>query len=437
MSEQPKSMLSEQNVIGSLLINNESINDICDILQPEMFYNSLLGKAYESCVKAFRENKPFDMVTMIEYIKENSNADEATIFEVIKECTQVTATSSNIRLYAESVINYYIPRLCQVRMQEVQKHPETAMQIIQDLNKLTLDITQNTGIDYHSVSEIADMYSGQYFKEKEGKRLQIGIKCLDEAIGDLEGGDVFVIGARPAVGKSALAMQILNGLARNGNKIGYFNLEMTEKQIFERFIANESGIGLTRIRRAIKFLNDEEEKYNKAVDILRQKDRIIISSGSKTTNRIRSITQKEQFDAIVIDYLQLILPSGRYRGNRVTEVGEISHALKAIATDMGIPVILLAQLNREIEGRNIKKPQMSDLRESGDIENDASIILFLWNEDEDDRSKKGYVVAKQRQGETSEGKLIFNGDLMKFYGEDEFVDVTPSLDLDIPFDIGE
>jgi replicative DNA helicase len=207
---------------------------------------------------------------------------------------------------------------------------------------------------------------------------------------------------------------------------------MTEKQVFERFVATESGIGLTRIRRAIRFMNDEEEKYNNACKHLMEKDRIIIPTGSKTVSEIRAITQKEEFDIIVVDYLQLVKPSGKYRGNRFAEVGEISHGLKAIGVDFKIPVVVLTQLNRQSEGKATKEPSMAEIRESGDIEQDASVILLLWNTDDEDRSKKGYKFDKNRQGTLKKGNLTFDGDRMKFYGEEDFVPASMS-DLEIPF----
>lgn len=426
--------LAEKSIIGALLINQEAISEVCDYLRPEMFKNSVLGCAYEGCLNSYQNGRVFDAVTVAQNLKEASfGFDEQDAFEIVKECALSTATSTNIKEHARVVVDDYIPRLCNERMKDIQNHPELATQMILDLNKQVLDITQSSGKGSLSVPDIVSAHKDEYFREKVGKRLKMDIDCLDEITGDLEAGDIFVIGARPAVGKSALALQILNGLSHNGNKIGYFNLEMTEKQVFERMVASESGIGLTRIRRAVRFLNDEEEKYTKACERLSDKSKIYVSTGSKTSNQIRSEVEREHFDAIVIDYLQLIKPSGIYGGNRQAEVGYISHSLKAIAVDFKIPIILLSQLNRESEGTATKKPKMSELRESGDIENDASIILLLWNKDEDDRTKKGYCFSKNRQGNLGEGELIFNGDLMKFYGENDFIDITPSMELDIPF----
>ena len=147
--------------------------------------------------------------------------------------------------------------------------------------------------------------------------------------------------------------------------------------------------------------------------MLEKKESIVVTTGSQTIATIRNECKNKGYDLVIIDYLQLIKPEGRYRGNRFAEVGEISHAIKALATDLEMPVVVLSQLNRASVGREDKEPSMSELRESGDIEQDASEILLLWNIDEDGR-RKGCKIEKNRQGKTGRVEMIFNGDLMKF-----------------------
>ncbi len=171
---------------------------------------------------------------------------------------------------------------------------------------------------------------------------------------------------------------------------------------------------MTRIRRAVKFLGDEEKRFKKANDALAGRSNIVISTGAKTVSEIRAESRHMGFDVIVIDYLQLIRSDTFYRGNRVAEVGAISKAIKALAMELQIPIILLSQLNRASEGRETREPSMSELRESGDIEQDASVIILLWNMSEDDRSKKGCKIEKNRQGETGKMELRFDGDQMRF-----------------------
>jgi len=423
--------VAEQQIIGALLINENAIDEISDTLTPDMFYNKILGTAYGVCLKARANKEQYDLITLCNDVESQIGATEISVQETLMECAKSTVTSVAITKHADTVKRDYANRKIQVSLMNIQNHPESAIEAITKLNEEITGIVDPPK-PYDSLAAITERNKDKYFRERETKELKTGIESFDEVLGEFEPGDLIVIGARPAVGKSAIAAQIVNNLSHKGAKIGYFNLEMTEKQVFERFVATESGIGMTRIRRALRFMNDEEEKYTEACNRLTKKDKIIIPTGSKTVNEIRTITQKEEFDVIVIDYLQLVKSSGKYRGNRFAEVGEISHGLKAIGVDFKIPVIVLTQLNRQSEGKLNKEPSMAEIRESGDIEQDASVILLLWNTDDEDRSKKGYKFDKNRQGTLKKGNLIFDGDRMKFYDEDDFVPSSVS-DLEIPF----
>ena len=182
-------------------------------------------------------------------------------------------------------------------------------------------------------------------------------------------------------------------------------------------MAARSGIEITRIRRATRFLEGEKEVFDSANDYLMNVKDIVISTGSKRISDIKAECKGQNFGVIVIDYMQLVKSDGSYRGNRYAEVGQISHSVKALAMELNIPIIALCQLNRAVEGRESKEPSMSDLRESGDFEQDASTILLLWNTDADDRSKKCIKVEKQRQGKNGRVNLDFDGNRMKFMEE--------------------
>ena len=430
-----ESVKAEEQVIGSLLINPESISEIIDDLAPEMFYNKILSKAYKICIKSAEEGDPFDITSICLDLGHETEADEQTIQECMIGCFNAVTTSTAIKKHSDTVKRCYANRLIYSKMQTILTNPAGAIEDILGLGDEVEGLVAKKE-SYENLSAIAKKYQDQYFCDKPTTGITIGIKSIDECIGELEGGDVIVIGARPAVGKSAFALQMVRHVAKQGKKIGYFNLEMTKKQVFERFVAIESGIGLTRIRRAIRFMNDEKEKYDQAIKTFEDDKNIYIPTGSKTIADLRMIHSREKFDIIVVDYLQLIKPGNRYKGNRFAEVGKISHDLKALATDFDIPIVLLSQLNRVSEGKADKEPSMSELRESGDIEQDASIIMFLWNKDEEDRTKKGWKIDKNRQGTLKKGDLIFDGDRMKFIDEmdEEFHDID-SFNFDIPFDI--
>ena len=275
---------------------------------------------------------------------------------------------------------------------------------------------ENDTVKIHALNEIVDSISDGYFKEPDTEPLYTGLEKLDNTLGGLEGGDMIVIGARPAVGKSAFVTQIAINLADRKKKIAFYNLEMSDKQVYERLLSRKSRIGLNRIRRARSFLGDEKDRFDKANQELK-KSTLFIRSGAVTVSQIRNECRHLDLDCIVIDYIQLLRSDIHYQ-SRANEVGAISKAIKALAMELNIPIIALSQLNRVSEMRQDKVPTMGELREAGDIEQDASIILLMWNIVDD---KKGLKVEKNRQGILSTEVLRFDGDNMQFIETDESI----------------
>lgn len=411
-------LLAEQNVIGSLLLDPESIGKVQG-LEPEMFGSELYGRIYLEFLRGYENGYAVNAVVLAAKI---TDFPADMVQKEIRACLEKTLTSVEIGSYADIVRSEYrAGRLNQI-LQSVKPEPgsvdQQAGELINDLEAL-LDGRESQS---KTLAEIARENKGRYFKDNEASRIYIGFPGLDDILGGLEGGDMIVIGARPGVGKSAFVTQVTTSLARSGKRVGFYNLEMQEKQVYERFVVAESGIGLTRLRRAVRFLGDEEERFRRANEVLEKEDRIVITTGSKAMSEIRSESRHMGYDVIVIDYLQLLRADKTYRGNRYAEVGAISKAIKALAMELNIPVISLSQLNRVSEARDTKEPTMSELREAGDIEQDASVILLMWNLSRNDPSRKGIKVEKQRQGRTGKLTLRFNGDLMKFEESGESVE---------------
>lgn len=410
-------LLAEQNVIGSLLLDPQSIERIK--LEPEMFGNALYGRMFLEFLRGYENRYAVNAVVLAAKITDYP-AD--VVQSEIRRCFDNTLTSAQIESYADIVSREYRAGKLNQILQSVKPDPEKvdeqAGELISDLEAL-VDGKENKS---KTLAEIAKENKDRYFCEKAKDKIYIGFDKLDDLLGGLEGGDMIVIGARPAVGKSAFVTQITSYLGKHGKRVGFYNLEMQESQVYERFVVAESGIGLTRLRRAVKFLGDEEERFRKANETLEKAEQVVISTGSKSVSEIRAESRHMKYDVIVIDYLQLLKADSHYRGNRFSEVGAISRAIKSLAMELNIPIVALSQLNRTSELRDTKEPTMSELREAGDIEQDASVIMLLWNTDENDRSKKAIKVEKQRQGRTGKVPLNFNGDLMRFEESDGFED---------------
>ena len=430
------SYLAEENIIGSLLIDKNCMDEIYGMLSADMFTSELLGRMYLEFQRGYDNRYEVNPAVIIQKIA-GDQIPEHIVIEEIKNCTVNTQTSATVKSYAEVILNEYKARRLDgiIRMIKVSPNDVNGQigRIIESLEALQ----DGKSAASKTLSEITKENKGKYFLDNEAEKTYIGFTGLDDMLGGLEGGDMIVIGARPAVGKSAFVTQITSYLAECGKKVGFYNLEMQEKQVYERFVVSQSGIGLTRLRRAKKFLGDEKERFDKANEILEKRENIVITTGSKAVSEIRSESRHMGYDIIIIDYLQLLKSDKEYRGNRYAEVGAISKAIKALAMELNIPIIALSQLNRVSEARDTKEPTMAELREAGDIEQDASVIMLLWNLYQDDKSKKGCKVEKQRQGQTGSVVLNFNGDMMRFEETGESVkdakEFAKAADDDCPF----
>ena len=407
------SYAAEQNVIGSILLRNECLPEI-EFLQPEMFEFDVYGRMYYICKTLIQNGEAADIPTLVDRLTFSTNLPYDVAQQRVAECIKATGTSLTVKQYARSVYKAHRARVFRKAINNATGDEETLEDEIQALTEVLDGLRISAESGSKPLPQIVKENKGNYFINNEKPKIMMGLPRLDDLLGGLEGGDLILIGARPAVGKSAFASQITSHFAEIGKKVGYFNLEMQEKQVYERFIAARSGIELTRIRRAICFQNDEEKRYNEANDYLMTQSNIVVSTGAKRISEIRLDAKRQMYDVIIIDYMQLVKPDRTYGSNRYAEVGAISHAVKELAMEMNIPVIGLCQLNRVSEAREDKEPTMAELRESGDFEQDASVIMLLWNTDKEDRSQKCLKVDKSRQGKTGKIDLLFDGNRMKF-----------------------
>lgn len=418
-------MNAEKQIIGSLLLDQTRIEDM-HLINSEMFTDTYLSEIFSLYEHA--DGKEINQLVIVSRL-ETSVFHREAIIRLLGEVVCEHDAGISDKSCCETIYNAYRVR----KFEEFLNHTQVTSQNIDatiDDFKSTLDgLTKQPEVKAKTISDLTE-YKSQYFIDRAGKKqFNLGFPKIDKAIGGLDDGDVIIIAARPAVGKSAFALQMIRKFGRDGYKVGYFNLEMAEKQIYERSIAAVSGIDMTRIRLATTFLNDEKEKFDKGNEILSKETNVMTLTGSYTIQKIRTEQKQHEFDLIVIDYLQLIQSTSR-RQNRATEVGDISRGIKAIATDFQIPVIALSQLNRASEQNKDKEPTMSELRESGDIEQDATVILMLWNPNPEDLTEKKIKVEKSRNGYTEKETLYFDGKHMTF----STLDIRSSDDDDPPFD---
>lgn len=404
---------AEQNVIGALFLDSTGMDRVYRLLSAEMFEDALLGRMYLEFQRAYDNHYQISPAVMIQKLS-GGDIPVQVIMEAIKSSALNVVTGAVIKSDAMAVANAWKARRLGKILNSVKVTPDGVEGQISALITSLEGLKDGRDTPAKSLPDIVRENQGKYFTDRGPAGILTGLPKLDELLGGLEGGDVIVVGARPAVGKSAFVTQLATNFERQGKRVGFYNLEMQEKQVYERFISSQSGIGLTRLRRARHFLGDEKERFELANEVLEKKENIIISTGSRTVSGIRGESRHMGYDAIIIDYMQLLQAEKEYRGNRAAEVGAVSKGLKALAMELNVPVIALSQINRASEMRETKEPTMAELRESGDIEQDASVVILLWNLSRKNPSKKGCKVEKQRQGKTGKIVLEFNGDLMRF-----------------------
>lgn len=402
---------AEFGVIGCVLIDNDVLNGIWRTLKPEMFSSEFAQDTYKEMLAMYDRNESIDPMSLSMALESHKYTQEQ-ISELMKTCITGTITSAVIKSYTDAVVKEYKARTVKDMFQRASLKPCDIDDTICDLLTRLEHLQEGKEVKLKPIKQIAVENRDKYFNESVGEGgIKIGLAQLDDALGELERGDVTVVAARPAVGKSALTTQIIGNMAKRGLKVAYFNLEMSDKQVYERFVSRLAEIGLTRIRRAKAFLGDEEEKFYRANEEMSDYQ-VWIASGTVSPREIKAECRHQDFDVIVVDYLQLLIPDSRYSG-RNEEVASISRGLKSVARDLNTHVIALSQITRASESRDTKEPTMAELRESGAIEQDASNIIMLWNMSED-KEVKGAKVEKNRQGMTMREAMEFDGDHMKF-----------------------
>lgn len=369
---------AEREVIGALLTNAERINDVA-FLTPEMFTDGRLGEMFGLFAKGAESH-----TDVMAALKDAGRREDLT-YNLVMELLNIPMTQASIVTNAKLVRDDYRARKAKevfsanVGASNVDAFIHEAVRKLQGL--AVSDAREKT------VAQIAEENEGKYFVPELKERLFIGFDNIDKALTGIDHGDVAIIAARPGVGKSAFALQVIRNIAATGKRIAYYNLEMNDDQVYERLLAAESGLALNRIRLATNFLGNESMKFNRANADLKEKMNIVsVITGSRMVDELR--VNADKYDVIVVDYLQLLRSGVNRNGNRVAEVGDISQGLKNLATDFKIPVIALSQLNRASARAADKEPDLPDLRESGSLEQDASTVLMLWEPDAQDRTKR-------------------------------------------------
>ena len=428
----PHSIEAEQSVIGSMLMDKDAVPAVVDILDKEDFYSTQYGIMFESMVELFNEAKPIDLVTVQNRLKEKDVPPEVASLEAVKEIFNTVPTATNVKSYAAIVHDKAVMRRLIKTSEEIANTcyagKESLDVILEDTEKNIFKVVQQKKHgDLTPIGEVAENVLSKIEKASKTKEkitgVPTGFSDLDNMTSGFQPSDLVLIAARPSMGKTALVLNIIRHVAMKKKRPSMiFSLEMSKEQLVNRLLSMESNINSQKLRTGELGDADWEQLVQAVLEVSKSPLVIDDTPGITVTelrSKCRKIKLEKGLDLIVIDYLQLMSGSSRRSENRQQEVSEISRNLKAIAREMECPVIALSQLSRAPDQRPDHRPQLSDLRESGAIEQDADIVLFIYrdekyNPDTDHPGEAELIVAKQRNGPTGTVNLVWKQDTTKF-----------------------
>ena len=402
----------ENAIIGCLLVNPDELKNYYNVIQPKMFQSSFCRKVYEALFLFFEKGEEVDLNLLSARLSEDTPNVEWS--SRLSDMLLATPTSVGIKGYVQTLVNEYRAREFTEFLAKQTINPSCIDDVMAATQTFIESLKENRTSNKVSAKSLMAKMKNRCFVDRDTERkITTGFFQLDEYL-KIEPKEVTVIGARPSVGKSALALVIAQYVA-SGLKVDYFNLEMNEVHIGQRLIAMGSDLELARIVNAKAFLGDEETQFLRALEQQGNKNLNIITDSLSDLDIVAECRYNRP-DLVVIDYLQLIRCASKKVTNRREEVGAVSRRIKEMAMELNVPVVLLSQLSRKSEYTSDKRPTMADLRETGDIEQDASNIILMWNlsDDKQYRGFKGLAIDKNRQGELFEECLVFDGNHMKF-----------------------
>ncbi len=428
----PNSIEAEQSVIGAMIMDKDAIVAASEILTEEDFYSKQYGALFEAMVELNDEGKPVDTVTLQDRLREKDVPPEVSSLEFIRELLNTLPTSAHIKNYANIVaekamlrrlikLNEEIANTCYVGKDSLEN-------ILEDTEKRVFNLVQRRNTDsFVPIRQVVMNAMDQIEKASKNKGSVTGIATgfidLDYRTAGMQPSDLVLIAARPSMGKTAFVLNIAQHVAfKLEQTVAIFSLEMSKEQLVNRLFSLESKVDAQKLRTG-NLSDNDWEKLIETAGVIGKSNLIIDDTPGITIGEMRSKCRKYKLEydlkMIIIDYLQLMSGSGGRNDSRQQEISDISRSLKALARELGVPVLALSQLSRAVEQRPDHRPMLSDLRESGAIEQDADVVMFIYRDDyyNKDTEKKGIaeiIVAKQRNGPIGTIELVWLPEYTKF-----------------------
>ncbi|MEZ4970164.1 MAG: replicative DNA helicase [Flavobacteriaceae bacterium] len=442
----PQAVDLEEVVLGAMMIDKKGVDEVIDILHPEVFYKDAHRYIYEAIFKLFENSEPVDLLTVSAQLKKDGRLESAGGDFYLIKLTQKVASSAHIEFHARIILQKFIQRsLIKISNEIIEEAYEDATDVFDLLDNAEsklYDVTQGNLKRSAETAQNLVIQAKKRIEEIAGKEglsgIPSGFDKLDKLTSGWQPSDLVIVAARPGMGKTALTLSMARNIAVNSNiGVAFFSLEMSSVQLITRLISSETGLSSEKLRTG-RLEKHEWEQLNVKVKALETAPLFIDDTPSLSIFDLRAkarrLASQHDIKMIIIDYLQLMTAGGSQKGgNREQEISTISRNLKALAKELNVPVIALSQLSRAVETRGgSKRPILSDLRESGAIEQDADIVSFIYRPeyykidewDDEERSPTAgqaeFIVAKHRNGGLENIRLKFLGHLGKFDNLDDF-----------------
>jgi len=427
----PHSDEAERSVLGSILIDKDAIVQVSEFLQPDHFYQNKHGDIYNGMLKLFEAREPIDLVTLPQKLKSMKLLDSVGGVSYISTLVEGVPSSANIKHYGEIIQAYYTRRKLiadSATMIEMSfDEGSDIASILDSAEQKVFSLSQSSMKQGFTpiravLSESFDRLDELAKKSGSLRGVPSGFSDLDNTLAGLQDSNLIILAARPGMGKTAFSLNIAQYASVIAKvPVGYFSLEMSKEELVDRMLVSQADIDAWRLKTG-KLTASDFEKLSEAMGVLAEAPLYIDDTPGisvlEMRTKARRLKSEHNLGLLFVDYLQLV--KGRNLENRVQEVAEISQGLKNLARELKIPVVAMSQLSRAIENRGAgSAPQLSDLRESGSIEQDADVVMFLYREDAEDLSSVKLNIAKHRNGALRTIDLRFKGDRVKFYGVDK------------------
>jgi len=433
----PQNLDAEKSLLGAVLIDEEVLADVTENVKPDDFYDKNHATIFASMVRLFEKHKPVDLLTLTDELKKKKKLEEIGGSTYLTELTNYVPTAAHAAAYAEMVAQKAVRRRLirasadiselgydeSTTTQELLEKAEAELFSVSD-QSLKQDLVSIESILMDSFDRIEELHKNK----GELRGIRTGFKDLDNMTAGLQRSDLIILAARPAMGKTTLVTNLAYNVATIEKKpVLFFSLEMSKEQLVDRMLADAANVDSWNIRTG-KLSDDDFMRLSEASGELAEAPIFIDDTPGLTVLEMRTKARRKHHESplglIIVDYLQLMQSAGRYDGNRVQEVSEISRGLKLIARELNVPLIALSQLSRSVESRTPPIPQLSDLRESGSIEQDADIVTFIYRpgyyepDNPDVQNITDLIIAKHRNGPVGKIQLYFHPERLRFMSLD-------------------